>query len=148
MGRTLWNETDRRAVLIRFERITPDAAPRWGRMDASHMVVHVTDALRMATGALQCAALRGPLMLPIVKQFVMFYLPWPRGVRTAPELLSRRPEQWTDEVATLRAAIEEFATRSQAGTWPSHPVFGHLSGVEWGRLMYRHLDHHLTQFGF
>jgi len=148
MAATLWNETDRRAILTRLARLTPEAAPRWGRMDASRMVVHVTDALRMATGELSCAPLGGPLMLPLVKQLVMFYLPWPRGVPTAPELLSRRPEQWTHEIAALRAAIDVFATRSQSGAWPQHPAFGRLSGVEWGRLMYRHLDHHLTQFGF
>jgi Protein of unknown function (DUF1569) len=147
MAATLWDEKDRRAILGRIGRLTPDAAPRWGRMDASRMVVHVTDALRMATGELRCTASKGPLTLPIVKQLVMFYLPWPKGVLTAPELLVRRPEQWPYEIATLRAAIEEFVTKSHAGAWPRHPRFGHLTGAEWGRLMYRHLNHHLTQFG-
>ena len=148
MAGTLWNPTDRRAILSRIERLTPDASPRWGRMDASRMIVHVTDALHMATGELRCATSRSPLMLPFVKQAVMFYLPWPKGVRTAPELLARRPGQWTNEIAALQSAIEEFAARSRDGAWPPHPVFGRLSGVEWGRQMYRHLDHHLTQFGF
>ena len=147
MPATLWAETDRRAMLLRLERLRPDAGPRWGRMDASRMLVHVTDALRMATGELQCTASRSPLMLPIVKQCVMFYLPWPKGARTAPELLIRRPEQWTNEVAALRAAIDAFTARSPDGPWPRHPFFGRLRGVEWGRFMYRHLDHHLTQFG-
>jgi hypothetical protein len=74
-------------------------------------------------------------------------LPWPKGVATSPELLSRMPEQWTAEMAALRAAIEAFVSKSRDGAWPRHPRFGHLSGPEWGRLMYRHLDHHLTQFG-
>lgn len=86
-------------------------------------------------------------MLPIVKQLVMFYLPWPKGVATAPELLSRSPEHWTNESGALHAAIEAFAAKSRDGKWPRHPFFGHLSGAEWGRFMYRHLDHHLTQFG-
>jgi len=25
--------------------------------------------------------------------------------------------------------------------------FGKLSGKEWGELMYKHIDHHLRQFG-
>jgi hypothetical protein len=148
MARTLWADPDRRAILTRLERLSPDAVPKWGRMDATRMVVHVTDALRMATGELRCTALNSPLRLPVVKQLAMFYLPWPKGVPTAPELLVRRPEQWTSELAALQAAIEQFAARSQNGAWPIHPGFGRLSGVEWGRLMYRHLDHHLTQFGF
>jgi Protein of unknown function (DUF1569) len=147
MAATLWDEKDRRAILGRIERLTPDATPRWGRMDASCMVVHVTDALRMATGELRCTASSGPLTLPIVKHLVMFYLPWPKGVPTAPELLVRRPDRWPYEIAALRAAIEEFVTKSQGGAWPRHPRFGHLTGPEWGRFMYRHLNHHLTQFG-
>ena len=147
MPATLWDDTDRRALLRRLERLRPDAAPRWGRMDASRMVVHVTDALRMATGELQCTAVKrsvdaadrqaGRDVLPALA----------KGVPTAPELLARRPEQWTNEVAALRAAIEEFSIKPPAGAWPNHPRFGHLTGIEWGRFMYRHLDHHLTQFG-
>jgi hypothetical protein len=30
---------------------------------------------------------------------------------------------------------------------PEHPAFGRLSGRAWGALVYRHMDHHLRQFG-
>jgi hypothetical protein len=29
----------------------------------------------------------------------------------------------------------------------THAFFGKLSGREWGELMYKHIDHHLQQFG-
>ncbi|WP_424351099.1 DUF1569 domain-containing protein [Lutimonas sp.] len=28
-----------------------------------------------------------------------------------------------------------------------HPFFGELNREEWARLVYKHLDHHLKQFG-
>ena len=28
-----------------------------------------------------------------------------------------------------------------------HAFFGKLTGEEWGRLMHKHIDHHLRQFG-
>ena len=31
--------------------------------------------------------------------------------------------------------------------WQEHPAFGRLARRAWGVLAYRHLDHHLRQFG-
>ncbi|MBL0146112.1 MAG: DUF1569 domain-containing protein [Chitinophagaceae bacterium] len=28
-----------------------------------------------------------------------------------------------------------------------HPFFGKFTGDQWGKFMYKHLDHHLQQFG-
>jgi Protein of unknown function (DUF1569) len=147
MAATLWNEPDRRNLVARIERLAPDRAPKWGRMDASRMVVHLTDALYMATGDIQCAAKNTPLAWPGVKQLIMFYLPWPKGSPTAPELLARSPMQWADEVGALRQALEHFARQPVNGDWPAHPAFGRLNAQQWGRLAHRHIDHHLTQFG-
>ena len=77
----------------------------------------------------------------------MFYLPWPKSAPTAPELLARTPEAWDKEVARFRAAVDALTKRPKDGTWPIHVVFGRLSGAQWGRLLYRHTDHHFKQFG-
>jgi hypothetical protein len=147
MVRTLWNERDRRALDDRLARLTPDARSLWGSLDAPRMLCHVTDAVRSATGDVACAPKPGPLRYPIVKSLVMFYLPWPKGVPTAPELLIRKPEAWDADVARFRAAVGALTSRAQDGPWPVHAAFGKLSGAQWGRLLYRHTDHHFTQFG-
>ena len=46
-----------------------------------------------------------------------------------------------------RAAQAECFRRHIAAARQTHSFFGRLSGDEWGRLMYKHLDHHLRQFG-
>jgi hypothetical protein len=69
----------------------------------------------------------------------------PRGkIQTAPEMLSSRPGSWD---ADLSACVE-LADRVGSGTAKAvHPAFGPLSSEEWGRLCWKHLDHHLVQFG-
>ena len=114
MASTLWRESDRRAILERFGRLSPTAPARWGQMNAPRMV-HVTDTLRMAMGDLPCAMKRGPFWIPGVKQLVMFHLPWRKGVPTAPELLARVPVQWADDIENLRSSLEAFARRSRTG---------------------------------
>jgi hypothetical protein len=147
MAHTLWDEDDRRALDARLARLRPDARGQWGDFDAPHMLCHVTDAVRSATGDVVCAPKPSPLRYPIVNSLVMFYLPWPRSVPTAPELLARQPEAWDVEVARYRAAVAELTKRPRTGPWPTHVAFGNLSGDQWGRLLYRHTDHHFKQFG-
>lgn len=147
MARTMWNAADRESILGRFERLTPDARPKWGKLDAPRMVVHVTNAVRASIGELALTPKVSPLRYWPVNVLVMFYLPWPKGVPTAPELLVRRPVGWVDELGTLRATLDRFVARDITGQWTPHAAFGPLTGSQWGRLTYKHLDHHLGQFG-
>jgi hypothetical protein len=147
MAHTLWNDTDRRALDRRLACLTPEARALWGGLDAARMLCHVTDAVRAAIGEVPCAPKPSPLRYPVINALVMFYLPWPKSAPTAPELLTRTPDGWEVEVARFRAAVDGLAKRPKDGTWPVHPAFGRLSGAQWGRLLYRHTDHHFTQFG-
>jgi hypothetical protein len=45
------------------------------------------------------------------------------------------------------ALVERFGHADPGKVWPVSPVFGALSGKDWGALSYKHLDHHLRQFG-
>jgi len=145
--RTLWNADDRASLHARFARLTPETRPAWGSMSASRMLVHVTDGVRSALGELDVAPRSGPLAMWPLNNLVMFHLPWPKGAPTAPELLARTPAEWSAELEALRTALDRFGTRSLEGTWPRHAAFGHIGGDRWGRLLYRHTDHHLRQFG-
>jgi Protein of unknown function (DUF1569) len=40
-----------------------------------------------------------------------------------------------------------FLDHQPAGDWPPHPVFGAMTARDWNRVLYRHTDHHLRQFG-
>jgi hypothetical protein len=147
MTRSIWNTADRESILRRFGRLSPDARPNWGKLDAPRMVTHVTDAMRSSMGDLVLAPKKSPLQYWPVNVLVMFYMPWPKGVPTAPELLDRKPVEWHTELDTLRATVERFVARDVNGPWTPHVAFGRIDGRQWGRLMYRHLDYHLGQFG-
>ncbi len=147
MPRTLWNENDRRDLLARVDQLRPDLKPAWGKMNATQMMTHLTEWMRLATGELTAAPRRMPMRFPVVKQLIIYLMPWPKGVPTAPELLSRessgRDAERSDFTGRLRA-FEKLKTKTD---WPLHPAFGRLSLAEWGVLGYKHTNHHLRQFG-
>jgi hypothetical protein len=144
---TVFRPECRTALVRRLQALRPDDAARWGRMNAPQMVVHVGEQIRMALGELPTAPMRTPLRYFPIAQLVVYWLPWPKGVPTAPELLVRVPATWNDDLATVEALLEKCASRGAPGRWPEHPAFGRLSGRAWGVLLYRHTDHHLRQFG-
>ena len=144
--KSIWDGEARKELRARVRGIETTRPPAWGRMSAPQMVAHVADSLRMAIGEVPCAPKMSPLRYPPFKQLVVYVLPFPKGVPTAPELLARAPAEWTTEVAELEGLVERIGTRGPAGPFADHPAFGKLSGRAWGALMYKHMDHHLRQF--
>jgi hypothetical protein len=142
---SLWNETDRKAMLGRIESIAADARPRWGKMTAGAMLAHLTQSMKMACGEIHCRTKQLPFRYFPLKQLIVYLLPFPKGSPTAPELLEGADIPAEQSKAELRRLFSEFASRN--GThWPEHPAFGTLTESQWGVLSYRHLDHHLRQF--
>ena len=146
--RSLLNSSDRDLVIDRLRRLTPESPPKWGRMSAAQMVAHLSDQMRIALGDIPAARLPGPLHLPVLKQLVMYWLPWPKArIKGPPEAFTTAPATWQSDLATLVALLERFAKPSDRDSWPDHPTFGALSHRGWGLFSYRHFDHHLRQFG-
>ena len=55
---------------------------------------------------------------------------------------------WANEPRITRLIAELETTRqTRPGASTRHPLFGDLTFEEAGWLYYKHLDHHLTQFG-
>jgi hypothetical protein len=141
---TIYDESTRRAILERFAKLNPDSIPRWGRMNAPQMMQHVIDGVRMATGEFVIPPKNSPVKWPPLRWLVIHGpFPWPKGVPTAPELLAPPRGDWSHLQESLANALAHIPDRMTA----EHPAFGKLSPRDWGVLVWRHLDHHLRQFG-
>jgi len=147
--KTLWNDADRRALQNRIAALSEHRQALWGRMTAHQMVCHLTHSLHMATGDLPVAPKKMILRLWPLKQLIVYAAPFPKNAPTAPELVvTGTPNSWNADVTELRALCDLVAARSpEAHRWPPHPAFGRLTPRAWGVLIFRHMDHHLRQFG-
>ncbi len=148
---TMFEPSKAAALTTRIDRLRPDAARQWGRMSVGGMVCHLSDAFRMAVGDRDTRD-RGNLATKTIIRFVAFWtpLPWPHGVKTFPEadqeLDGTPPGAFAEDVAELKDLMKRFAAQ-RSGPFPRHPLFGSMTNGEWGRWGYRHVDHHLRQFG-
>ena len=74
--------------------------------------------------------------------------PMRRNSPTAKELVIADARDLESERNRLYESIDRFAAAGPAGcTTHPHAFFGPLTPEEWATLMYKHLDHHLRQFG-
>ncbi len=131
----------------RLEQLKADRPAQWGRMNCEQMLAHLSDSLRMALGELSVKPKPSPLKYFPLKQLTIYWLPWPKGVPTAPELIARQADNWQKELATIKELLDRFGKAENRSDWPQHPAFGKLSAQDWGVLQYRHFDHHFRQFG-
>jgi hypothetical protein len=148
MKKTLLDEHARSGILGRVERVTADATPRWGKMNVEQMLAHLVESMRMAVGEITPKSKNLPIRHPPLRQLIVYWLPWPKGSPTAPELLPSDRRSVEDSKRELARLVAVFGQRAATvKDWPVHPAFGNLSRRGWGVLTWRHCDHHLRQFG-
>jgi hypothetical protein len=149
--KTLARADDRAEILRRVRLLSPEARPLWGRMSAPQVICHLSDAFRMAMGAMTVRPATGFLERTVVKWIALHApLRWPPRVRTVPEIdqqvAGTRPGEFAADLAQLEAALALFTGEPRTFDWAVHPIFGPLSEREWLRWGYLHMDHHLRQF--
>lgn len=147
--KTLFDVASRQSLLERISRLTPDAKAAWGKMNAEQMLAHLVEAMKLGTGELVTKPRKMLIRYPPLKQLIIYVLPFPKGAPTAPELKRRDTDAGTLERnrAELARLMEDIAGRAGQKEWPEHPAFGKLSRRAWGVLGYKHIAHHLRQFG-
>lgn len=149
--RSLFKPSDHEQLRERLSQLRPTAQGRWGRMSSHQAVCHLCDWFR---GVLGHRPIPGdPPTVPVkILRFVAFTtpLPWPKGFRTAPEqdqeIDGTPPEVFESDVAELESLMAAFVERQGQGLTP-HWRWGQMPQAMWGRYGYRHVDHHLRQFG-
>jgi hypothetical protein len=73
--------------------------------------------------------------------------PFRKNLPTAKFLKELEPKDFNVEKAALISLLDEFESKKEQEEWKAHPGFGYFTKQQWGQMQYKHLDHHLRQFG-
>ena len=145
--KSFFDAETRAELLARLEALAPGAQGRWGTMDPARMLAHCTQGLRMATGELRVRrgfpALIGWLFKPLAYDDRR----WKHGAPTAQEMKITDPRAFLDEKSHFLKVFHQLGAGPGALGHQPHPFFGTLTQAQWGKLCYKHLDHHFRQFG-
>ena len=136
-------------VIARVDKLQPASQRLWGKMDVAQMMAHCSTTLDMAAGRLILPRLLiGRIIGPLVRPIFSNDKPLSRNSPTDKKLVISDTRDFTHEREQLKLRIRQFQQGGEAQcTKHPHPFFGALTPQEWSTGMYKHLDHHLRQFG-
>lgn len=137
-------------VVGRINALSPDTQPDWGKMNAGQMLAHccVTYEMMYDGNHKKPNVFMGFILRTFVKDTVVSEKPYKRNSRTAPAFLITDERNFEAEKKRLIDYLLKTHALGEAhfDNRESHS-FGKLNVTEWNNMFYKHLDHHLTQFG-
>src|SRR6188472_1096402 len=139
-------------LVRRLRTIGPDSPRRWGTLTPHEMLCHLGDASDMVLGA-RCRNTPVPERnRPLIKLLGLWSpIPWPHGRPTNPMHNPRaegtRPSVFEKDLARAIDGVERIAVATPGVLIQAHGLFGSMSLHDWQRWAYRHINHHLRQFG-
>ena len=146
--KSLLEAEENASFVQRVENLRADSGPEWGKMNVAQMLAHCQKPFLVAAGELKLKrALIGRLLGGWAKKkFVDGDAPFGHNGPTDPHFLVPGASDFEREKAQLIDLVRKFGEHG-AQTRDPHPFFGPMTGEDWDRLMWKHLDHHLRQFG-
>ncbi len=137
-------------IISRINKLNSSTQPKWGKMSVAQMLAHcsVTYEYMFEDKHKKPGFVMGLMLKLLVKQMVVNETPYKPNNRTAPAFIITDERDFDKEKQRLTEYIRR--TQEHGGTHfdgkESHS-FGALNKTEWNNMMYKHLNHHLTQFG-
>lgn len=148
--KNVFDPTDAKELVNRINALNADTSNLWGKMSVAQMLAHCNVAYDMTyTDKYPRPTGFKKLMIKLfAKTIVVGPKPYKRNSRTAPEFLITDKRDFEKEKQILITNIEKTQKLGSIHFEgkESH-AFGPLTEKEWNTLFYKHLDHHLQQFG-
>ena len=136
-------------ITERINKLTPQSQRQWGKMNVAQMLAHCKEAFKVPLSDKKMPRMfLGLLIGWMVKAKLYNDSPWKRNLPTAPNFIIKDERDFEKEKKELTSLINQFYNGGpgNVGRFP-HPMFGSFTPEQWGKSMYKHLDHHLQQFG-
>ncbi len=136
-------------ITERINRLREESTPQWGTMQVSQMLAHCVAFHDISLGnILPPRGLLGRLIGRFAKPMFYNEKPLPQNMSTIPDILIDNDRVFETEKEKLQQQIANFQVNgSDQCSRYAHPFFGKLTAEQWGKGIYKHLDHHLKQFG-
>ncbi len=145
--KNLFDPTVKIEIIDRINKLTSQSERLWGKMDAAQMLAHVQVPIGVAFGT---TTVKGnwlmKLILPLFKKNLYDEKPWKQGLPTDKTfIMTGQSKDFEKEKTALLDMVSRFSEPTMINE--KHPVFGKLTKEQWSKATWKHLDHHLKQFG-
>lgn len=145
--KNLFEPSVKQEIIDRINKLTPEAQRKWGKMDVAQMLAHCGLPLQVVMGekTLQVSGIK-KMIFPLFKKILYSDTPYKQGLPTDKlYVMTGTSKDFEVEKQKLIEQLNSFIETS--AVVEKHPVFGKLSKEQWSKATWKHIDHHLKQFG-
>ncbi|MEO6288485.1 MAG: DUF1569 domain-containing protein [Ginsengibacter sp.] len=144
--KNLFDQGVKQDIVDRINKLTPGTQSLWGKMNVEQMLAHAQRPIGVAFGTHQ---LKGNVLIKVIAPFFKSVLynekPYKHGLPTDKSYIVTDQKNFEIERNKLIDMLEQF--NEENITTNVHPVFGKLTKEQLSKATWKHLDHHLQQFG-
>ena len=146
---SIYNPADNQKIIERINKLTPESKALWGKMTVDQMLHHSKLASDTAFGKqdLKINFLM-KILGKMLKKKVFYGGEMGKNSPTAKEFIITEHYDLEKVKSELIANFSRFASEGKSSIkMMNHPFWGKMTYEDWDALMWKHLDHHLKQFG-
>lgn len=146
--KSLFETESHSEILSRINTLNESSKGLWGKMEVGQMLFHCQFPLNLALGRYEMKK-PNPIMKLIFKSFKKGLYDdsvWKPNMPTAKPFKVVDKREFITEKEKLITAVNDFHNEKGKKEWDPHPAFDYFTPEQWGKMQYKHLDHHLRQF--
>ena len=146
---SIYDKASNDAMIARINSLTPESKPLWGKMSAAQMLKHCKLASDVAFGKMDLKInFLMKFLGKLLKKKVFYGGDMGKNSPTAKEFIITENLDLETTKKELIANISRFSDEGKSSIQLlNHPFWGKMTYEDWDALMWKHLDHHLRQFG-
>lgn len=145
--KNLFDTAVKQEIINRLNKLSPQSQRQWGKMDVAQMLAHLQVPIGVAMGTHTVKGnLLMKLILPLFKKKLYDEKPWKQGLPTDKTfIMTGKTKDFELERNKLMDMVSRFTEANMVNE--KHPIFGRLTKEQWSKATWKHIDHHLKQFG-
>lgn len=144
---SIYNATDNQEIINRINQLNPNSQAQWGKMSVDQMLKHTNEAIIVAFGENE---LKVNFLIKLLGKMLknkVFNSDFGKNSPTAKEFIFTDKYDFETSKNNLVKNFSRFAEGNQSIKLTNHPFWGKMTSEDWNKLMWKHMDHHLRQFG-
>ena len=134
-------------ILSRLNKLNKDTSATWGKMNVGQMLNHYQMPLNIILEKENYGVKPNWLINLLFKKSMYSDKLWKKNSPTAKGFVIKDEKDFDTQKEVITNLIDELNTQRERNDWRPHPAFGKLTKDQWGKMQYKHLDHHFRQFG-
>ena len=145
--KSIFNADALKEIIDRIEKLNENTLAHWGKMNVGQMAWHCQGPFNIMLEKNDYGMKPSWLAKVFFKKSLYNEKPWRKNLPTAKFLKTKDGKNFNEEKPKLVDLVNEVYSHREKKEWNPHPAFGYFTKQQWGQMQYKHLDHHLKQFG-